>query len=112
MSAPEELLMLHIRAAKLPMPEREHKFHPTRRWRFDLAYPARSLAIEVEGGVYSGGRHTRGKGFTDDCEKYNQAVLLGWRVLRFTTAMIKSGAAIETIERAIETLRNKNLTSS
>lgn len=61
----------------------EHKFHPTRRWRFDFADLENKIAIECEGGIWTSGRHTRGAGFSNDTEKYNQAVLLGWRVLRY-----------------------------
>lgn len=80
----------------------EHRFHPTRRWRFDFANPELMLAIEVEGGTYSQGRHTRGKGFEADCEKYAEAMLLGWDVYRCTTGMVKSGKAFETIEKLME----------
>ena len=79
-SKAEETLAFQIRAVKLPEPVREHRFHETRKWRFDFAYPSQKLAIEVEGGVWSGGRHTRGSGFTNDCEKYNAALMNGWRV--------------------------------
>lgn len=61
---------------------KEHKFHPTRRWRFDYAIPAHKIAIEVEGGVWTGGRHTSPKGFLGDMEKYNTATIMGWRLLR------------------------------
>ncbi len=60
----------------------EYKFHPARKWRFDYAFPDILVALEVEGGVWTGGRHTRGKGFMGDIEKYNEAALLGWKVLR------------------------------
>lgn len=101
MSAAEDLLQFHLKAAKLPAPVREFKFHPTRKWRFDFAYPAHMLGIEVEGGVWTGGRHTRGSGFSEDCNKYNQATHLGWRVYRFTTDMVKSGEAVAMIETAL-----------
>ena len=52
---------------------KEHKFHPTRKWRFDYAIPAHKIALEVEGGVWTGGRHTSPKGFLNDMEKYNTA---------------------------------------
>jgi len=68
---------------------REYRFHPDRRWRFDFAHVASHTAYEVEGGVHSQGRHTRGAGFTADAEKYNAAALAGWRVFRFTGPMIK-----------------------
>ena len=95
----EEHFLFQIKACGLPTPEREHRFHPTRRWRFDFAYPDRLLAIEIAGGVWTGGRHTRGSGFTKDCEKYSEAAILGWRILHFTTAQVNSGQAIEMLER-------------
>ena len=67
--------------------EPEYKFHPTRRWKFDFALkPIKTkIAIEVEGGIWTGkGRHSVGQGFINDCEKYNQAQILGWIVLRYT----------------------------
>ena len=90
-----------IRALCLPEPELEYRFHPTRRWRFDGAYREYMLAYECEGGTYIRGRHVRADGFEKDCEKYNAAAILGWRVLRFTTEMIADGRAIATLERAL-----------
>lgn len=85
---------------------KEYVFHPTRKWRFDFAlvesrsHPLR-LAIEIEGGTWSKSqsRHTSGTGFAEDCVKYNEAVLLRWDVLRFTTDMVLNGKAKETIDR-------------
>jgi len=79
--------------------EREHKFHPTRKWRFDFAFPEKMLAVEIEGGVWTGGRHTRGKGFVSDMEKYNAAAALGWTVMRFTTQQSKKGVAVFEIAK-------------
>ena len=103
MSALEEELLFHIRAVGLPEPEREYKFSPQRRWRFDFAWPDRMVAAEAEGGHWSGGRHVRGAGFEKDCEKYNAAAAIGWRVYRFTAAMIRSGQAIAVLEEALDT---------
>ena len=64
----------------------EYKFHPERRWRFDHAYVSLKVAVEYEGGIWTGGRHNRGIGYKKDCEKYNAAVKLGWRVLRYTVS--------------------------
>jgi len=71
---------------------REYKFHPTRQWRFDIAFIEQKIAIELEGGVFSRtiGGHSRGAGYTKDTEKYNQAVVFGWRVLRYTVKNIYS----------------------
>ena len=69
---------------------KEYRFHPTRMWRFDFAFPDLKIAIELEGGVYTRGAHTRGAHYKSDCEKYNSASILGWVVLRYTTDMINN----------------------
>jgi very-short-patch-repair endonuclease len=66
---------------------REHRFHPERKWRFDFAHPASRTAIEIEGGIWNG-RHTRGDGFQKDAEKYFEAHIRGWRVVRLTPNLI------------------------
>lgn len=73
---------------------REYKFHPVRKWRFDFAF-ADMVAVEIEGGIWTRGRHTRGSGFIKDCEKYNTAAALGWRVFRFPSGMVEDGSAIQ-----------------
>lgn len=78
--------------------EQEYRFHPERKWRFDFANPRQIIAIEIDGGTWTAGRHTRGKGYERDCEKLNAATALGWRVFRFTTGMVKSGAMLATIQ--------------
>lgn len=75
-----------------------------RDFRFDLAWPDLRLAVEVEGGVWTGGRHTRAAGFTNDCIKYNFASLMGWRVLRYTTTEINNGSAAKTIKNLVHVL--------
>ena len=82
--------------------ELEYRFHPVRRWRFDAAFPGRKIAIEVDGGVWTGGRHTRGTGFIRDQEKTNEAALLGWRVFRFVPSQLTSGEVMQVMERALE----------
>lgn len=91
-----------VQAASLPAPVLEYRFHPTRRWRFDLAWPDHMLAAEIDGGVWTRGRHTRGVGYQRDCTKLNEAVLLGWRVLRFTPDMIRDGQALKYVEFALD----------
>lgn len=75
----------------LPDPATELLFHPKRKWRFDYAWPTCMVALEVHGGIHSGGRHTRGRGFVEDRAKMNEATLLGWTVLEVTPEHIKSG---------------------
>jgi very-short-patch-repair endonuclease len=101
MSQLSELFAFQLRAAKLEFIA-EHRFHPTRRWRFDFASPARMLAIEIDGGIWTAGRHSRGAGIEGDMEKLNQAAILGWRVLRFSGGMVKSGIALLTVEQALK----------
>lgn len=94
-------LRLHLRALGFPAWEEEYRFHPTRKWRFDIAWPANRVACEVEGGVYANGRHTRGTGFTADCVKYNEAAVDGWTVIRVTAEQIDSGAATDWLKRVL-----------
>lgn len=81
----------------------EHKWHPTRRWRFDFAHPGAKVAIEIEGGQWTGGRHTRGGGYQGDCEKYNEAQIHGWVVFRLTGSQI----TVPEIERIRDFLRTR-----
>ena len=74
-----------------PDPATELLFHPKRKWRLDYAWEEQKLALEVHGGIHSGGRHTRGRGFVEDRAKMNEATLLGWTVLEVTPEHIKSG---------------------
>lgn len=97
----ELALLAQIRTCGLPEPVRELVFAKPRRWRFDFAYPDRMIAVECEGGTWTDGAHVRGKHVESDCNKYNEAALRGWTVLRFTTDQIKEGWAIRTIERAL-----------
>lgn len=85
----------------LPDPVPEFQFAPPRRWRFDHCWPDYLLAWEVDGGVYTRGRHTRGRGYETDCQKLNEALLRGWRVLRTTTGQVASGAALGWLLRAL-----------
>jgi very-short-patch-repair endonuclease len=75
----------------------ELQFHPTRKWSFDVVIPEHSIALEIEGGSWNGGRHTRGKGFLGDMEKYNEALRLGWKVIRLTPQQVNSNYIIDLI---------------
>jgi very-short-patch-repair endonuclease len=78
----EKRFELLWRAHGGPELEKEFRFHPVRKWRADFAHlPSRTL-IEIEGGIYVNGRHNRGAGFAADLEKYLEASLAGWRVVR------------------------------
>ena len=97
----EAVLSQHLKAHKIEF-EQEFRFNSERRWRADFHLVDTKILIEVEGGNWSNGRHTRGKGYSGDMEKYNSASLLGYTVLRFSTEQVKSGKAIEEIRRLME----------
>jgi very-short-patch-repair endonuclease len=81
-----------------PPLEKEHRFHPVRKWRADFAHlPSRTL-IEIEGGIYVNGRHNRGAGFAADLEKYLEAGLSGWRLIRLGPNELTG----ETIARLVD----------
>ncbi len=100
LSKGEEALALQLKAYKIEF-QREYPFAQPikRKWRADFALGVRHwcILVEVEGGVGGKSRHTSGQGFKNDCEKYNTATALGWRVLRFTTEQVTSGMAINAI---------------
>ena len=82
-------------------PESEYRFHKTRKWIFDFAWKDKMIAMEIDGGTWVRGRHSRGKGARADAEKQNEANLLGWTVYRATTDMVRDGTALQIIERAL-----------
>ena len=75
----------------------EHKFHPERRWRFDLAVPEYHVAIEINGGVWQYGRHNRASGYLKDMEKLNAASLLGWTVVQYTWEDVEAGKPLQEL---------------
>ena len=76
-------------APGLPEPQHDMEFYPGRKWRFDFVWPDCKIAVEVEGAVFAGGRHSRGAGYEKDCEKYNAALDLGYVVYRYSTTMLE-----------------------
>lgn len=101
----EAMLDQQMRLCGFPKFVREYRFDNRtrpRQWRFDFAWIEYRVAVEVEGGVWSNGRHTRGQGFISDTEKYNRATLQGWRVLRYTRDAIESGQAVAEIEQILK----------
>jgi len=88
--------------AGLPDPCMEHQFHPDRKWRFDYAWSGTKVALEVEGGVWTAGRHVRGKGFLGDVEKYNEAGRLGWIVLKTTPKELLTDATVALVADTIQ----------
>jgi len=95
----ESLFAFQVKALSFPEPVREYRFHDTRKFRFDFAWPDFKFAFEADGGEWINGAHNRGKGMANDYEKMSEALLLGWDVYRATGTMIKKGHAINFVER-------------
>lgn len=97
MSEPEAHFAFLWEAAGGPAIVPEYKFHESRRWRADFALLECGVLIEIEGGGFAGGRHTRGTGFANDAQKYLEAALAGWRVVRLVPQQLN----LPTIERIL-----------
>ncbi len=93
----EEAMAVLLTQAGIPH-AREYRFHAVRKWRFDFAVPQYKVAVEIEGGIFASGRHTRGIGFVNDCEKYNAAVTEGWAVLRYPAHEVKPEAIAQIMQ--------------
>ena len=84
----------------------EYRFCPPRKYRFDFAHLQARVAIEIDGGHWTGGRHNTGSGFQKDCEKFNLAASRGWLVFRLTGEMITAkwlGIIAQTIAARLHT---------
>ena len=84
---------------------KEHRFHPERKWRFDYAHLPTKTAIEINGGVWSGGRHNRGAGYLRDREKVNTAQMLGWKVFELGTGQVTPANVQAIINHVTEVTR-------
>jgi very-short-patch-repair endonuclease len=108
MSAAEILLAAQLEQAGIPF-EREYRFHPTRKWRADfrirVAYHLVDgldyILVEIDGGGYVAGRHSRGTGIEKDAEKQSAAAILGYRVIRATPRQVEDGTALSWIRQAL-----------
>lgn len=115
MNVAETLLEEQLRQAGIPF-TREFQFAKEwgRKWRADFFLPARdedvgggwreftpSILIEIDGGGYVAGRHSRGGGMEADCEKQSAAAILGYRVIRCTPRQVENGTALEWIRQAL-----------
>jgi very-short-patch-repair endonuclease len=97
-------LQAQCKYAGLPVPQREYRFDESigrRRWRFDFAFLEQRVAVEVDGGVWTGGRHVRGVGYRRDVEKMAEAMCQGWIVLRVMPEHVNDGRAVNWIERIL-----------
>lgn len=89
--------------AELPPCEREYRFHPTRLWRFDYAWPDLRLAVELDGF----GHHKLSR-YWGDVDKFNAAALLGWWVIHVTSKMVHQGTGLQLVEEALTRFRDQS----
>ena len=104
-------LLRQIKDAGLPDPQPEFRFHPRRKFRADWKI-GKTVLIEFEGGIFSRQpSHSSIKGILRDIEKGNEAVCLGYRIIRVTPATIKNGVALRYVKIALECERTANMRS-
>lgn len=90
-----------LKQHKIPEPAEEFVFEPSRKWRMDYAWPKAKLGLEIDGGIWTKGRHTRGAGWLKDTEKLNHAAVLGWRMVRTTPTGLYLPDMLTTIKLAL-----------
>lgn len=99
----ELLLSVQLEQAHILF-EREVGLWPGRKFRADFWLPDHrhgDVVLEIEGGTWVGGRHSRGIGFERDCEKQALAVLQGIRYFRCTANQVENGTALSWIRQAL-----------
>lgn len=99
---PAALIIAWCRDHGIDEPKREYKFCPHRDWKVDFAWVRHLIALEIEGGVWTGGRHVSPAGFLDDLQKYNELSLRGWRLLRATPDQVRDESALWLLWRALK----------
>jgi very-short-patch-repair endonuclease len=103
-TAPSKLeaeFALQLRAHGVMPSTREYRPIPTRRYRIDFAWPKEKIGVELDGGTWKNGRHSRGKGYDADCEKLALLQLDGWTIFKATETHLKNGMAIEWTKQAL-----------
>jgi very-short-patch-repair endonuclease len=83
----------------------EHRFHDTRKWRLDFAHIEAKVGIEIQGGIWNGGRHGRGYGIAQDNEKSNEAIFCGWVIIKLAGNQITT----ETLEKIVTLIKTRSI---
>jgi hypothetical protein len=104
----EELFAFQAGVCNLPAHERNYRFHPTRKWEIDFAWPQFKIGLEIQGGIWgksaddkTGGAHGHPIGITRDMHKHNALLALGWSVYLFAPADVKNGKAVKHLESVL-----------
>jgi len=95
------VVLAFFKECGLPEPVPEYQFCPGRKWRFDLCFPGQMVAVEINGGIFSQGRHTRGAALILEYEKLSKAAALGWRVIFTTPDQLMTQATVELLRQAL-----------
>ena len=95
------IVAAYFREIGLPRPVFEYCFHPTRKWRLDIAWPEERVVLEVQGGIFIQGRHSRGAALLKEWEKLNTLAGMGWRVLYCQPKDVCTGAMVEVIAQTL-----------
>jgi hypothetical protein len=98
----QKIVTAYLLEQGIPAPVYEYKFHPVRRWRFDLCWLPQRLALEVQGGIFVRGRHSRGAALLKEWDKLNTAAGMGWRLLYCQPRDLCTDAAAEYIRNALQ----------
>ena len=85
----------------LPAPIAEYRFHPIRKWRFDWAFPDAKVALEIHGGTWIQGKHSRGVGQRVDFCKWSHAAALGWRIIHVVPEQLESTQSLEWLKECL-----------
>lgn len=93
----EEGFLFQCRLLGIAEPQRNWRFHETRRWEIDFAWPELRIGVEIQGGVWSGGKHGRGAGIVKDMQKHNALLDLKWRVWLYTPGEVLRGEALQHV---------------
>ncbi len=96
-----QTMRAHLRLFGVEDACEQWQFALPRKWAFDFCWPDRMVAFELEGITPTGGRHQRPKGYSGDCEKYTEAALRGWTLIRATPRQVASGQALAWLLRAL-----------
>jgi len=97
-----EIVASYFQEQGIPEPVFEHRFHSTRKWRLDIAWPEYRLALEVQGGIFVRGRHSRGAAMLKEWEKLNELACMGWRVIYCQPRDLCTQDMVVTIKRALK----------
>lgn len=97
-----QIFLRLLDARGLPAPVPEYRFHKTRRWRADFCWPDQKVILELQGGIWTQGRHTRGKALLGEWQKLNTAAGMGYRFIFAQPTALNRIETLDYIEIALK----------